>query len=75
VRGQEIFINQVLIHEQLRISKEGALDVANATFEEAKTALKRIIGPHAFVDNEQWSVVCMKEGFHARFAAILQIIY
>jgi hypothetical protein len=27
------------------------------------------------VENEQWSVVCMKEEFHARFATILQIIY
>jgi hypothetical protein len=34
------------------MSKEGAIDVANATFEEAKTALKRIVGPHVFVDNE-----------------------
>jgi hypothetical protein len=34
--------------------------------------LKRIAGPHAFVDNEQWSVVCMKEQFHVGFAAILQ---
>ncbi len=70
VRGQEILIDQVLIHEQLEISKEGAIDVVNATFEEAKIALKRIVGPHAFVENEQWSVVCMKEEFHARFAAI-----
>ncbi len=66
---------QVLIHEQLKISKEGAIDAANATFEEAKTTLKRIIGPHPFVENEQWSVICMKEEFHARFVAILQILY
>jgi hypothetical protein len=29
----------------------------------------------AFVENEQWSVVCMKEEFHARFVAILQKNY
>jgi hypothetical protein len=52
VCGQEILIDQVLIHEQIGISKEGAIDVVNAIFEEAKTTLKRIIGPHAFVDNE-----------------------
>ncbi len=63
--GQEIFIDHVLIHEQLGISKEGVVDATNPTFEEAKTALKRIIGPHA--ENEHWSVVRMKEEFHVRF--------
>jgi hypothetical protein len=53
------------------ISKEGAVDVANATFDEAQTILKTIIGPHAFVGNEQQSVVCMKEEFHAKFVTIL----
>jgi hypothetical protein len=33
VCGQEILIDRVLIHEQLGISKEGVVDVANATFE------------------------------------------
>ncbi len=41
-----------LIHEQPRISKEGVIDVVNVTFDEAKTVLKKIIGPHAFVENE-----------------------
>jgi hypothetical protein len=45
VRGQEFLINQIFIHEQFGVSKEG-------TFDEAKTALKRIIDPHAFVENE-----------------------
>jgi hypothetical protein len=75
VRGQEIMIDQVFIHEQLAISKKGAIDVANATFDEAKTTLKKIVVPHAFIENEQWNVVCMKEKFHARFVAILQIFY
>ena len=52
VHGQEILIDKVLIHEQLGISKEGVIDVANATFDEAKTTLKKILGPHAFVENE-----------------------
>jgi hypothetical protein len=43
-------IDHVLIHEQLGISEEGAVDVANATFNEAKTALRKIVGPHAFVE-------------------------
>ncbi len=50
--GEEIIIDKVFIHEQLGISKEGIVDVANATFEKAKTALKKIIGPHAFIENE-----------------------
>jgi hypothetical protein len=37
--------------------------------------LKKITSPHAFVENEQWNVVHMKEEFHAKFVAILQIIY
>jgi hypothetical protein len=37
--------------------------------------LKRIAGPHVFVENEQWSVVGMKEEFHAKFVAILQKVY
>ncbi len=61
----------MFIHEQLGISKEGTIDIINATFEEAKTALKRITSPHALVENEQWNVVRMKEDFHVRFAAIL----
>jgi hypothetical protein len=51
VCGQEI-IDEVLIDEQLRISKEGVVDVVNATFEKTKTTLKRIVGPYAFVENE-----------------------
>jgi hypothetical protein len=50
--GQEIFIDQVLIHKQFGISKEGAIDVVNVVFEETKTSLKKIASPHAFVENE-----------------------
>jgi len=34
-----------------------------------------MVGPHAFVENEHWSEVRMKEEFHARFVAILQKNY
>jgi hypothetical protein len=37
--------------------------------------LKKIASPHAFVENEQWNVICMKEEFHGKFATILQIFY
>jgi hypothetical protein len=66
---------QVFIHEQLGIFSERVVNVANATYQEVKTALRKIVGPHAFVENEQWSVVHMKEEIHARFATILQIVY
>jgi hypothetical protein len=39
VGGQEILIYHVLIHEQLGISKDGAVVATNVTFEEAKIAL------------------------------------
>ncbi len=75
MHGQEILIDQVLIHEQLGISNE-RVDVTNATYDKAKTALKKNANPYAFVENElQRNVVCMKEEFHARFTTILEIIY
>jgi hypothetical protein len=43
--------------------------------QKVKIVLKKIIGPNEFVENEQWSVICMKEKFHPRFATILQISY
>ncbi len=39
VCGQKILIDQVLMHEQFRISKEAIVDAANVTFEEAKNRL------------------------------------
>jgi hypothetical protein len=71
VRGQEILIDRILIHEQLGISNKRVVDAINATFDEAKIALKKITGPHALVENEQWSVVYMKEEFHVKLATIL----
>jgi hypothetical protein len=52
MRGQEILIDYIFIHEQLGISKEGAIDATNATFDKAKTILRKIASPHAFVKNE-----------------------
>jgi hypothetical protein len=43
--GQELLINQVFIQEQLGVSREG-------TFYEAKSTSKKIIGLHAFIENE-----------------------
>ncbi len=71
VGGQEILIDQVLIHEQLEISKGSATNVTNATFDETKTTLKKITCPHAFVKNEKWSVLRMKEEFPMKFVTIL----
>jgi hypothetical protein len=45
-------INHALIHEQLGISNEGAIDVVNATYEKTKIILKKIASPHAFMENE-----------------------
>ncbi len=60
-------IDQILIHEQVGNSKEKTIDVANSTFNEAKIVLKKIGCPYVFVENEQWSVVCMKEDFMCNF--------
>jgi len=61
--------------KQFSVNVEGVVDVANALVKEAQVALKNIIGPEAFINKEQWSVIWMKEEYHARFVAILQIIY
>jgi hypothetical protein len=68
-------MDQLLIHEQLGISSKGVVDVANATIQEAKFVLKQIACLNAFVENEQWSVIRMKEEFHPQFTTILQLIY
>ncbi len=72
---KKIVIDQVLIHEQLGISFEGVVDVANATIQEAKFVLKWIACLNAFVENEQWSVIRIKKEFHPQFTTILQIFY
>jgi len=44
-------------------------------YKKVKIVLKKIVGPNEFVENEQWSVICMKEKFRPIFATILQISY
>jgi hypothetical protein len=66
----QIFINQVLIHDQFDISCEGVVDAANVTIQKINIVLKKIAGPNEFAENEQWSVICMKEKFHPTFATI-----
>jgi hypothetical protein len=61
VCGQENLIDHVFIHEKLGISNEGAVDIANATYDKEKTTLKKIASLHAFVENEQWNEVRMKD--------------
>jgi hypothetical protein len=51
------------------------VDATNTIIQELKIVFKRIMNPDVFVENEQWSVICMKEDFRPRFATILQIIY
>jgi hypothetical protein len=43
------------------------IDVANALVKKAH-AFKNIIGPNAFINKEQWSMIWMKEDYHAKFA-------
>jgi hypothetical protein len=49
----------------LRISSKGVVDVATAIVNNSKKTLINIVGPNAFVEKEQWSVVQMKEQFCA----------
>jgi hypothetical protein len=37
------------------------VDVANATFQKVKTILRKIVGPHAFVENDQRRVIHKKK--------------
>jgi len=75
VYGEKITIDQALIAQQFGISVEGAVDGTNALVKEAQIALKNIVGLDAFINKEQWNVIQMKEGYHAKFVvAVLQII-
>jgi len=75
VCGRKILIEQVFIHDQLGISSEGVVDATNVIIRETKIFFKRIMSSYVFVENEQWSVICIKEDFHPRFVTILQIMY
>jgi len=47
------------------------VDAENALVKEAHVAFKNIVGLDAFVNKEQWSMIWMKEYYHAKFAMIL----
>jgi len=67
VCGENITIDQMLIAHEFGASVEGVVNAANMLVKEAQTALKNIAGMDAFVNKEQWSVICMKEEFHVKF--------
>jgi len=76
VCGEKITIDQVLIAQQFSISVEGDVVGTNALVKEAQVALQNIVGLDVFINKEQWSVIHMKEEYHAKFiVAILQIIF
>ncbi len=56
----------MLIIQQFGVNVEGMVDVANALVKEAY-AFKNIVKPDAFVNKEQWSMIWMKENYHAKF--------
>jgi hypothetical protein len=71
VCGKQILIDQILIHKQLGVSYEGIIDSPNATLQERRLNLKKIVEPHTFAKNKQRNVLHMKEEFHPRFMVIL----
>jgi hypothetical protein len=51
------------------------VDVTSTLVTKAQVALKSIAGPDAIVNKDQWNMIQMKDEYHTRFIAILQIIY
>jgi hypothetical protein len=51
------------------------VDATNALIKKIQVALNNMIGLDPFINKEQWSIIWMKEQYHAKFATILQIIY
>jgi hypothetical protein len=67
--------NQSIVNsEAISVNTKEVIDVANTLVREMQIALKNIARPNAFVEKEQSNIICMKEDFHAKFVAILQII-
>jgi hypothetical protein len=75
VCGEEIIINQAIIVKQFGVNAKRVIDALNVLVKETQIALKNIVGLDVFVEKDQWSVIHMKEEFHAKFATILYIIY
>ncbi len=65
VQEKWIIIDQALIHRQLGISSKGVVDIAITIVNNSWKTLRNIVELNAFVEEEQWSVVQMKEKFHA----------
>jgi hypothetical protein len=57
--------------EAIGVSTEKAIDAPNTLVKKMWTTFKNITKPNAFVEKEQWSIVRMKEEFHAKFVTIL----
>jgi hypothetical protein len=51
------------------------VDVANTLVTHAIVDFKNIAKLDAFINKEQWSVIRMKEEYHTKFVAIMQIVY
>jgi hypothetical protein len=61
----------VLIVQQFGVNVKEMVDATNALLKEAQVALKNIVGSNAFVNKEQWSVIWLKEEYHAKFVIIM----
>jgi hypothetical protein len=59
-----------LIAQQFGVSVERILDATNTLVKKGQAIIKNIARPNAFVDKVQWSVICMKKEYHAKFMAI-----
>lgn len=67
--------NQSIVNsEAIGVNTKEAIDAANTLVKEMQIAFKNIARLDAFVEKEHWSIICMKEEFHAKFAIILYII-
>ncbi len=73
--GEKITIDQALIAQQFGVSVKGTVDATNALVKETQVVFKNIVRLDAFINKEQWSVIQMKEEYHAKFVTILHIIF
>jgi hypothetical protein len=64
----------VLITRQFSVNIPKVVDVVNTLVKKVQIAFKNIFMMNIFVE-EEWNIICMKEEFHAKFVAILQILY
>jgi hypothetical protein len=57
VCGEKITIDQALIIQQFGVSVEGIVDAVNTLVKEVQIAFKNIVGPDAFINKKQWSIL------------------